>query len=249
MKQIAFILILIAGLSLAVIVIATPPAGNETAAPAPANNTTITSENQTQVNATPENYVQGELLVRFNPAAFPNLNALNAIAMQSHATIGAVQKEEFKDISGLELVLLPPSMNVQEGIAYYQSIPTVMYAEKNAIYSIANATSQGNASAIPKPAGNTTETGDIFVKYNTTAFATSQDLQIFANATNVAINASLVTDYTLYGMPGLQLVSLDANMTNAQGISYYQNVTHVVYAEPNVQYKAVTGNQTVNQTP
>ena len=247
----ALILILIAGLCLAVITLAqTPPTmGNETSTLIVGDNMTITPDNLTPASQSQESYVQGELLVRFNPVAFPNPNALNAISMQTHASIGAVLIDEYKDIPGLELIRLPPGMTVQDGIAYYQGIPTVMYAEKNAIYSISNATVQGNLSTYPQPAGNTTETGDLFVKYNATAFLSPSDLQIFANTTNAGINASLVTDYTMYGMPGLQLVSLEQNMTNAQGIAYYQNVTNVVYAEPNVRYQAVIGNQTLNTTP
>jgi hypothetical protein len=252
MKHIALILIIIAGLCLAVIVMAQAPApvqaGNNTPLPESGTNTTPASGGMTGSNASEEKYVQGELLVRFNNEAFPNMNALDAQSMQAHATIGDVRLDTYPDLPGLELVRLPLNMSPENGIAYYQSVPTVLYAEKNAVYSIENAPGQGNTSG-PEPAGNTTASGDVFVKYNITAFASPADLQVYANATNAAINASLVTDYTLYGMPGLQLVGLDANMTNEQAIAYYSNITHVVYADPNVQYKAVETNQTANATP
>jgi len=67
---------------------------------------------------------------------------------------------------------------------------------------------------------------------------------VYANSTNAAIQASVMTDYSAYGMPGLQLVSLQVNMTTEQGLSYYRNVTNVLYAEPNIQYKATGVNQT-----
>lgn len=248
MKQTALIVILIAGLCLAVIVIGqttTPqPEVNNSSVPTTGGDVPVPSENLTPAIPSSDQYVQGELLVRFNPEAFPNMNALNALSMQAHAAIGAVKIDEFRGIPGLEQVRLPPAMSVQDGIAYYKAIPTVMYAEPNAIYSIANASGQGNATVHPPPAGNTTSTGDVFVQYNMTAFASPADLQVYANATNTPINASVITDYTGYGMPGLQLVGLDANMTTEKGIAYYKNVTHVEYAEPNVQYNAVAVNQT-----
>ena len=137
-------------------------------------------------------------------------------------------------------------MSVPQGIAYYQSIPTVLYAEVNAVYSIQNAPARATSTSVP-PASNSS-TGDLFVRYNATAFPSPATLQVYANATNTAVNATLVTDYTPYGMPGLQLVNLQKNMTVNQGIEYYRNVTYVLYAEPNVQYSAVAGNQTVNLT-
>lgn len=253
MRRNALFLILIAGLFLAVIVMAQTPSStlesNTSVVPETGGNATTPSENQTLVNSTSGDYVQGELLVKFNPDAFPNMNALTALSMQAHAAIGAVIIPDFEGTPGWEHIKLPSSMTVEHGIEYYKTIPTVMYVEVNAIYSIANASTQGNQTINPPPAGNTTEKGDVFVQYNTTAFASSADLQGYANTTNTAINASVITDYSQYGMPGLQLVKLDSNMTSSQGVEYYKNIPYVNYAEPNVQYKAVTVNQTTNGTP
>jgi hypothetical protein len=245
MKLNAIVLILIAGMFLAVIVIA------QTTTPVPVNNISNQSANLTQGNTTQGAYVEGELLVRFDPAAFPRTGALEITSMQANAAIGAVRINTYDGIPGLELVRLPPGMSVGQGIAYYQSIPTVMYAEVNAVYSIANTSSQGSGT-IPSTSAGNNSAGDLFVRYNATAFPSPAALQVYANTTNTAINATLVTDYTPYGMSGLQLVNLHENMTVDQGITYYRNVTNVLYAEPNVKYSAVavnqTGNQTVNQT-
>ncbi len=245
MKLNALVFTLIAGLFLAVIVLA------QTAPSEAVNNTTaIPGDNKTTAptppNTTTATYVQGELLVQFNPSAFPNNQSMQAASMQANAAIGAVMKTDYtqQGMPGLELVSLPPGMSIEKGISYYQSIPTVKYAEKNAIYSIANATVTNSTSTSPPPAGNTTASGGLFVKYNQTAFKSTQDMLVYANSTNAVIHASIMTDYTVYGMPGLQLVSLQPNMTTQQGISYYTNVTNVLYAEPNVQYTAISVNQT-----
>jgi len=245
MKLNALVLTLIAGLFLAVIVMA------QTAPIEAVNNTSaIPGDNKTTTpapsNTTPALYVQGELLVQFNPSAFPNNQSMQASSMQANAAIGAVMKTDYtqQGMPGLELVSLPPGMTIEKGISYYQSLPTVKYAEKNAIYSIANATVANNSSTSPQPAGNTSASGGLFVRYNQTAFKTTQDMLVYANSTNAVIHASVMTDYTAYGMPGLQLVSLQPNMTTQQGISYYSNVTNVLYAEPNVQYSVSNTTQT-----
>ncbi len=235
------ILVLVAGLCLAMMAFA------QTIPPETGKNSSMVPENLTGGDPEPEGgaYVQGELLVRFDPAAFPTINAMTVSSMQAHATIGAVLKEEYPDIPGLELVQLPGGMRVEDGIAYYTAIPTVMYAEQNAIYTITN--TSGNTTTMgPAPAGDTSGTGDLFVKYNATSFETPEELNVYANTTNAAVNASVVTDYSAFGMPGLQLVALEENMTTLQGMSYYQNVTYVDYAEPNVQYHTISSNTTAS---
>jgi hypothetical protein len=239
MKLNVIVLILIAGMFLAIIVIA------QTTTPGTAKSDLNTSDNLTQTNTSQGTYVEGELLVRFEPAAFPTIHALEATSMKAHAEIGAVMINTFMDLPGLELVRLPPGMSVQEGKSYYQGISTVRYAEVNAVYSIANAPGKNSGIPSPAPTGNITS-GDIFVKYNASAFPSSSALQVYANATNVAINATLVTDYTPFGMPGLQLVNLKDPMIKEQGIAFYRNVTNVLYTEPDVQYSAITPNMTVN---
>jgi hypothetical protein len=242
MKLNVMVLILIAGMFLAVIVIA------QTTTPETTKAGANQSDNFTHANTTLGAYIEGELLVRFDPALFPTTSALEVTSMQANAAIGAVRINSYEGLPGLELIRLPPGMTVKEGLAYYQSIPTVMYAEVNAVYSIANAPEQGNGTISPAPTGNKSVTGDLFVRYNATVFPSPATLQVYANATNAVINASLVTDYSIYGMPGLQLVNLQDIMTPDQAIAYYRNVTYVLYAESNVRYSVGAGNQTVNQT-
>lgn len=249
MRQNALVLSLIAGLFLAVIVLA------QTVPSEAVNNTTaIPGDNKTTPPTTPNStmasYVQGELLVQFNLSAFPNNQSMQAYSMQANAAIGAVVKNDYSQqgIPGLELVVLPPGMTIEQGISYYQSLPTVKYAEKNAIYSIASTSGQNGSTTTPPPAGNTASSGGLFVKYNQTAFHTTQEMLVYANITNAAIQASVMTDYTAYGMPGLQLVSLQPNLTTEQGLKYYRNITNVLYAEPNIQYSIQNTNQTQNAT-
>lgn len=252
MKMNALILTLIACFFLAVIVLA------QTAPSELMNNTTQQpGDNQTKVPNLSSvviphaPYVEGDLLVRFNSSAFPNNESMEAASMQANAAIGAVMITDYSSqgINGLELVRLPPGMTTQQGIAYYQSIPSVMYAEVNAVYSIANAPNQtSNTTTFPPSAGNTTTAGGLFVRYNQTAFPSTHDMQVYANTTNAAIHASVITDYTAYGLPGLQLISLQPNTTVEQGIAYYRNTTYVLYAEPNTQYHALSNGTNQNTT-
>ncbi len=251
MKRNTLILVLIAGLCLVMLGMAqTPSPGPDanTTSPfrAPESNISVPAENQSVGNVSGP-YMQGELLVKFDPMAYPNMNALTATSMQAHASIGAVIIPDFEGTPGWQHIRLPSAMKLEDAMAYYQTIPTVQYVEVNAVYSIANASDTGNTSVFPPPAGNTTGTGDVLVQYNTTAFASPEDLQEFANVTNTAINATVVTDYTPYGMAGLQLVQLPVNMTTEQGITYYNTTPNVRYAEPNVQYTAISANQTNQQ--
>ena len=235
------VIILIAGFLLVMMAIAQTPSSD---------GSNITKEANSLINNTSVGqYNQGELLVRFNPEAFPTNGSREASEMQANAAIGAVMITDFtsQGITGLELVRLPQGMTTEQGITYYQSIPTVMYAEVNAVYSIANTTDHGNSSVVPT--GNTTPAEGLFVRYNATAFASQAELQSYANATNQVINATTITDYTPYGMPGLELVRLQPPMTTDQGLMYYRNVTNVLYAEPNVQYKAINMTSMGNSTP
>lgn len=208
------------------------------------NNTPLSTKNETL-------YVEGELNVRFDPEIFLTQNARDIASMKAHSRIGSVLIHQYDQIPGpqlvpgLQLIQLPPGMQVADGIAYYQNISGVMYAEPNAIYTIQN-TPVGNVSKSPGPAKNQTN-GDIFVRYNATAFPSPATLQVYANATNSAINSTVIIDYTPYGMPGLQLVHLALNMTIEEGIAYYQDRPYVLYAEPNTPVQIAT-NQTINQT-
>lgn len=194
-----------------------------------------------QENSTPTaQFVQGELLVRFDPLAFPSNGSREAAEMQANAAIGAVMITDFSSdgLTGLQRVRLPPGMNTSDGIEYYQTIPTVMYAEPNAVYSIASTNVTDNSTA--PPAVNTTGAGGLFVRFNVTAFDSIESLNVYSNTTHAAINASVITDYSPYGLSGLHLIGLQSPMTVPEGIAYYQNITHVLYAEPNIQYQAIT---------
>jgi hypothetical protein len=244
MDQKVVSIVLIAVLSLVMIALAQivpPDAGNSTAK----QNITIAPSNQS-VNISNGSYVEGELHVRFDPAVYNSTGMIEGASMKAHAAIGSLLLNGYDGLPGLQLVRLPAGMTVEEGIAYYKKIPGVLYAEVNSIYSIENSPTKANTTQSPKPAGNQTQ-GEILVRFNVSAFETPAALQTYENTTNSAINATVLTDYTQYGMPGLQLIKLSANMTQAQGIAYYQGKPNVLYAEPNSQFQ-ISANQTVNQT-
>jgi hypothetical protein len=80
-----------------------------------------------------------ELIVRFEPEYFelPD-GTLNALAMEetelkAHSAINAIVLSDLTEIGmpGLQLVELPDDMSVEEGIAYYESLPGVRFAEPN----------------------------------------------------------------------------------------------------------------------
>lgn len=232
----AIVLILVTGFFIATSAMAQIPMNTTDVAAIPVQTQAAQQENSTP----PAQFVQGELLVRFDPLAFPSNGSREAAEIQANAVIGAVMITDFSDdgLAGLQLVRLPPGMNTSEGIEYYQTIPTVMYAEPNAVYSIASTNVTDNSTA--PPAVNTTGAGGLFVRFNATAFDSLESLDMYSNTTHAVINASVITDYSPYGLSGLQLIGLMSPMTVPEGIAYYQNITHVLYAEPNIQYQVMT---------
>jgi hypothetical protein len=80
-----------------------------------------------------------ELIVRFEPEYFEDIDgALNALAMEeaglkAHSAINATVLSDLTEIGmpGLQLVELPDDMSLEEGIAYYESLPGVRFAEPN----------------------------------------------------------------------------------------------------------------------
>ena len=80
-----------------------------------------------------------ELIVRFEPESFelPD-GTLNALAMEeaelkAHSAINATVLSDLTEIGipGLQLVRLPDDMSLEEGIAHYESLPGVRFAEPN----------------------------------------------------------------------------------------------------------------------
>lgn len=72
-------------------------------------------------------YAPGEIFVRFKEKRSPYEGA------SVHAAVGATVIERFETVEGLELVKLPPGMDVKEAIEHYQQRPDVLYAEPNYI--------------------------------------------------------------------------------------------------------------------
>ncbi|HEY0384760.1 MAG TPA: S8 family serine peptidase, partial [Pyrinomonadaceae bacterium] len=74
-------------------------------------------------------HVEGELLVKFDGGSNTNL------ARQANARIGASVIEEIPFI-GWQHVRLPAAMSIDEGLALYQKMPGVLYAQPNFIYHV-----------------------------------------------------------------------------------------------------------------
>ena len=81
----------------------------------------------------------GELIVRFEPEYFelPD-GTLNALAMKeaelkAHSAIHATVLSDLTEVGipGLQLIRLPDDMTLEEGIAHYESLPGVRFAEPN----------------------------------------------------------------------------------------------------------------------
>jgi subtilisin family serine protease len=78
-------------------------------------------------------YVQDEVLVRFNPEARKDDAVMPDIAAAVHSKVGATAIEEFKWVPGLQLVKLPKGVTVPDAVALYRQNPTILYAEPNYI--------------------------------------------------------------------------------------------------------------------
>jgi hypothetical protein len=55
------------------------------------------------------------------------------------------------------------------------------------------------------------------------------------NSVHGAINATILSDLTEQGMPGIQLVLLPEGMSIEEGIAYYESLPEIRFAEPNYQ--------------
>jgi len=199
---------------------------NTTTTPAPVSNEQNTS-------------MQAELLVRFSPELW-NTTVLQSAAKASHTYIGATVATDHAEfgLPGLQLVRLPPGMTVEEGITYYQNLPYVQYAERNAVYSIESIQNQThNNESIADPlvdihSNTTPDLVRLLVQFNVSAFSDNANLSAYVNQTHHLLSATLIRDFTSEGLSGLHLVELPMNMTAAEGIGVYKNQSSVVFAEP-----------------
>ena len=104
-----------------------------------------TEENIDTVDAegeVPSNCVStsgNELIIRFEPEIFEDIDGtLNELAMEqaeidAHTLIQATVLSDLTEMGmpGLQLVKLPDDMSLEEGIAYYESLEEVRFAEPN----------------------------------------------------------------------------------------------------------------------
>jgi|GEM_PF-1059181 len=187
---------------------------------------------------------QAEILVRFNPDLW-NTTALQTAANASHSHIRASVEMDYDELglSGLQLILLPPGMSVEDGVAYYENFPYVLYAEPNAVYSIENSknqvepqvTNESTSSLISEEMKESPTR--LLIQFNVSQFSDEIQLNEYANKTHVSLNATLVKDYTPVGLFGLHLVDLPSNMTVKEGVGLYSNASSVLFAEPDYQIR------------
>jgi len=228
--SLAIVLVVLSGLLIGVYVFA----DNNTTI---INNSSVNSEIVVPMTNGDTTTPRAEILVRFNPDLW-NTTVLQVASNASHTSIGSIVLNDYSsDLPGLELVLLPENMTAEEGIAYYQKLPYVQYAEKNAEYSIEQTknltiTSEGNNTISKETPVNSSEPARLLIQFNTSAFSDLTKLSQSANEVHALINATHITDYSNQGLPGLFLVSLPVNMTVKEGISFYKNQTDVLFVEP-----------------
>lgn len=74
--------------------------------------------------------------------------------------------------------------------------------------------------------------GQVLVRFDQTKTGSGQSVATMADSINAGIGARMLHDYGVYGVPGLELVSLPDNTTVQKAISYYQSTPAVMYAEP-----------------
>jgi hypothetical protein len=80
-----------------------------------------------------------ELIISFQPQIFElSDGTLDQVAMKQaensvHGTINATILSDLTEqgMPGIQLVLLPEGMSIEEGIAYYESLPEIRFAEPN----------------------------------------------------------------------------------------------------------------------
>ena len=92
--------------------------------PGPIPSVTQTRSGSVRVVDAPP-YAPDEIFVRFKEGVSPYQG------LSAHAGIGAVVVERFRTVENLELVKLPPGMDVKEALEFYQQHPDVLYAEPN----------------------------------------------------------------------------------------------------------------------
>ncbi len=85
-------------------------------------------QQQTFETASNKEYAPGELVVQFGE------NRRLLAQANVHSKIGATVKRTSEVVQGLQVVLLPDGMSVEDGIKQYKQNPDVLYAEPNYIY-------------------------------------------------------------------------------------------------------------------
>jgi hypothetical protein len=106
------------------------PEPESAAAPRQASRALITPGFATEMLSTGQEVVAGELLVRFR-------GDTEAVAAQAHGWMGARVLHTYRSVPGLQRISLPPGTSVELAMAAYAANPDVLYAEPNALYSIA----------------------------------------------------------------------------------------------------------------
>lgn len=119
------------------------------------------------------------------------------------------------------------------------------------VFVIADNVTKGSGGSLPVqeiPDGeNSSIQADLLVRFNPELWNTFA-MKVAANASHTYIGSTVETDYTDLGLAGLQLVKLPPGMTVKEGVSYYQALPYVQYAEPNAVYSIEsTSNSTAAQ--
>jgi len=87
--------------------------------------------NNGQENNDKPSHAEGELIIRF--VTEPGKKAPPAISATIHRAVGASVRKDYsgKGLAGTQLVILPPGLSVEEGIARYANNPAVLSVQPN----------------------------------------------------------------------------------------------------------------------
>jgi len=114
---------------------------------ASSNSTETTSPGKSPVTYTTDpitkrEYVNDQVIVRYNTKKFQSPGVLSAHILDSNAKIGATVDEDFSNsgLPGMQVVKIPQNVTVDDAITEYRKNPDVLYAEPNYIYHISAVT-------------------------------------------------------------------------------------------------------------
>ena len=113
---------------------------------------------------TGQEYVAGQVIVRYNTSKFQTPGTMNIFAAASNEKIGAAVEEDFRrsGLPGVQIVKLPENVSVGDAITEYLKNPAVLYAEPNYRITLTDAVNQQSSGIIPSTPVTSSSSDDPF---------------------------------------------------------------------------------------